>query len=235
MRLAHSAWPDIADKPTVLVPIGSIEQHGPHLPFDTDSVIAVAVAQGVAGHVEGSVVAPPIMYGSSGEHQMFPGTCSIGSAALQMMLVELVRSMRTWAGQVVFVNAHGGNLTALVAAVTQMRGEGHDSAWIPCATEDIDLHAGLTETSLMLHLRPESVQLNRAEPGNTCSLQEILPLLMAEGVGAVSANGILGDPAGADADRGARLLGRMIADTTGAVLDGTVDARGRLSPHATVS
>ncbi|MGJ9421421.1 mycofactocin biosynthesis peptidyl-dipeptidase MftE [Aeromicrobium sp. CF3.5] len=230
MHLAHSAWTDIGERPLVLVPTGSLEQHGPHLPFDTDSVIAVAVAQGVAAEVEGALVAPPVIYGSSGEHQSFPGTCSIGSDALQMMLVELVRSMRTWAGRVVFVNAHGGNLTALVAAVTQMRDEGHDVAWIPCATEDVDLHAGLTETSLMLHLRPESVRLDRAEPGDTRPLADILPLLMSGGVAAVSPNGVLGDPAGADAARGSRLLAQMIADTRSAVREGDVNAHGRLSP-----
>lgn len=229
MRLAHAVWPDVGERPMVLVPVGSIEQHGPHLPLDTDSAIAVAVAEGTAERVDGCMVAPPIVYGSSGEHQSFPGTSSIGSDALQMMLVELVRSLRTWAGRVVFVNAHGGNLTALVAAVTQMIEEGHDVAWVPCATEDVDLHAGLTETSLMLHLRPASVRLDRAEPGDTRPLADILPLLMSGGVGAVSANGVLGDPTGADAGRGERVLAQMVSDTTEAIGAGHVTAQGRLS------
>lgn len=230
MHLARAAWPEIDERPTVLVPIGSIEQHGPHLPFDTDSVIAVAVAEGAADRAEGSVwVLPPIVYGSSGEHQSFPGTCSVGSDALTMMVVELVRSIRTWAGRVVFVNAHGGNLTALVSAVTQLIDEGHEVAWIPCATEDVDLHAGLTETSLMLHLRPESVRLDRAEAGDVRPLREILPLLMSGGVGAVSPNGVLGDPSGADAARGADLLAQMVQDTAGALQAGAVDVHGRLA------
>lgn len=236
MHLARAAWPEIGERPTVLVPIGSIEQHGPHLPFDTDSVIAVAVAEGAADRVAGSCwVAPPIVYGSSGEHQSFPGTCSVGSDALKMMVVELVRSIRTWAGRVVFVNAHGGNLTALVSAVTQLVDEGHDVAWIPCATEDVDLHAGLTETSLMLHLRPESVRLDRAEPGDVRPLREILPLLMSGGVGAVSPNGVLGDPSGADAARGASLLAQMVEDTAGALQAGVVDVHGRLASAGAVT
>jgi creatinine amidohydrolase/Fe(II)-dependent formamide hydrolase-like protein len=107
-RLADAVWPDIPARPLVLVPVGSIEQHGPHLPLDTDAVIAEAVADRAAELIGGDVqVAPVIAYGSSGEHQMFPGTCSIGADALRSMLVELVRSLRTWAGRVVFVNAHG--------------------------------------------------------------------------------------------------------------------------------
>src|SRR3546814_4088833 len=98
----------------VLVPVGFIEQHGPHLPLDTDTTIAVAVAEGVAatlaGHLPGTWVAPALSYGSSGEHQSFAGTSSIGTTTLQLVLIELVRSMRTWAERIVFVNAHGGNL-----------------------------------------------------------------------------------------------------------------------------
>ncbi|MFC5676501.1 mycofactocin biosynthesis peptidyl-dipeptidase MftE [Aeromicrobium endophyticum] len=228
-RLADATWAELPDRPTVLVPVGSIEQHGPHLPLDTDTAIAEAVARGAADAVGGDVlVAPALSYGSSGEHQAFAGTCSIGTEVLQQVVVELVRSLRTWAGRIVLVNAHGGNLMALTAAVVQMRDEGHDVAWVPCATEDVDLHAGLTETSLMLHLRPGSVRLDRAEPGDTRPLGEILPLLMQGGVAAVSANGVLGDPTGASASRGAEVLATMIGQTVDALAAGVVDARGRI-------
>ena len=159
-RLETVTWPSIAHQPLVLVPIGSIEQHGPHLPLDTDSVIAEAVALSAAELLGGGeMVAPTISYAASGEHQSFPGTCSIGSEVLSQLLVELVRSMRTWAGRVVFVNAHGGNVESLTRAVVQLRDEGHDVGWVPCATELVDLHAGFTETSLMLHLRPAAVRM----------------------------------------------------------------------------
>ena len=206
----------------VLVPVGSVEQHGPHLRLDTDTVIADAVARRAAELADGvgAVVAPPIAYGASGEHQMFAGTSSIGTDALRTVLVELTRSMRTWAARVVYVNGHGGNLEAVEGAVGQLKAEGHDVAWVACATEEADLHAGRTETSLMLHLRPWGVRLDRAEAGNTAPLRELLPRLRAGGVGAVSANGILGDPAGASADEGRQLLERMaskVASVLGAV------------------
>src|SRR5690349_6251197 len=168
LQLSDAVWPEVCRPKTVLIPVGSLEQHGPHLPLDTDSAIATAVAEGAAVLLEADVqVAPVIAYGSSGEHQAFPGTMSIGGDALRHVLVELVRSMGPWATRVVFVNAHGGNVSALSSAVVQLAAEGHDVAWIPCATEDVDAHAGYTETCLMLHLRPRSVRLRLARAGNT--------------------------------------------------------------------
>lgn len=205
--LSGATSPETAGAVLVLVPVGSLEQHGPHLPLDTDTVIAEAVARGVAAALPGAWVAPAIAYGSSGEHQSFAGTSSIGTEALTQVAVELTRSLRTWAARVVFVNAHGGNLSALNAS--------DEVEWVPCATEDVDLHAGFTETSLMLHLRPESVRLERAEAGNTQPLREILPTLVTGGVAAVSANGVLGDPTGASAAEGARVLQAMVSDVLG--------------------
>lgn len=226
--LADAVWPELADRPLVLVPVGSTEQHGPHLPFDTDTVIAEAVARGAAERLPRAVVAPPLAYGSSGEHQSFPGTSSIGAQALRATLVELVRSMSTWSQRVLFVNGHGGNVGALSSAVQQMIDEGHDVAWVPCATEGVDLHAGLTETSLMLHLRPESVRLDAAEIGDTRPLEEIFAQLVEGGVAAVSPNGVLGDPTHAHDALGRRVLADMVEATLDVVIGGVVDRHGRL-------
>lgn len=221
LDLTSATSPSLPPLPTVLVPVGSVEQHGPHLPLDTDTVIATAVATRAAEILNARgravLVAPPISYGSSGEHQAFAGTSSIGSAVLQQTIVELARSMRTWAAEVVFVNAHGGNLVPLRSAIRQLLDEGHDVAWVACAVEDVDLHAGRVETSLMLYLAPWNVRLGRAEVGNTGSLAELLPELQAHGVKAVSANGVLGDPRGASRSEGSAALTAMVGDVVRAV------------------
>jgi len=223
LALAAATSPETREASTVIVPVGSVEQHGPHLPLDTDTVVAVAVAEGLAARLRieqpGVWVAPAVAYGASGEHQAFPGTLSIGTEALRVLLVELARSLATWAGRVVFVNGHGGNVAALTTAVAQLVAEGHHASWAACATRHEpgttpgsppDLHAGRTETSLMLHLRPASVHLDLAEPGDRRALRELLPAMMTGGVAAVSANGVLGDPTGATAEEGRVVLAAMI-------------------------
>jgi creatinine amidohydrolase len=109
----------------------------------------------------------------------------------------------------VFVNGHGGNLPTVPEAVARLRHEGRDAAWWPCAPAAGDAHAGRTETSLLLALDPGSVRASAAEPGATAPLAELLPALRAGGVAAVSPNGVLGDPAGANAEEGERLLAEM--------------------------
>ena len=208
-ELAVATSSEVRAGGVVVVPIGSVEQHGPHLPLDTDTAIAEAVAAGVADRL-GGWLAPAVGYGSSGEHQSFPGTTSIGTPVLGQVVVELVRSLRRWAARVVLVNGHGGNVDALRAAVRQLVHEGHQVTWVPCAAPGMDAHAGRAETSLMLHLRPGSVRLERAEAGNTAPLSALLPHIRDGGVRAVSVNGVLGDPRGASAEEGARLLADMI-------------------------
>lgn len=208
-------WPAVPGGLTVLVPVGSTEQHGPHLPFDVDTVIARAVSAQAARGRDDVRLAPAVAYGASGEHQDFPGTVSIGTEALTATLIELGRSARLWAGRLVFVNGHGGNIDALDRAVALLREEGTDVTWLPCRHGEG--HAGRAETSLMLHLDPARVDLGRAASGRTEPMRELLPRLRAEGVRAVAPNGVLGDPAGASAAEGEALLQRM-ADEIAAVL-----------------
>lgn len=193
------------------VPLGSCEQHGPHLPLSTDTVIAAAVAERAAARCEAVVVAPTLAITASGEHAGFPGTLSIGTEALTTVLVELVRSADHFV-HVVLVNGHGGNHEAVTRAVERSRHDGRRvSAWWP-RVPGADAHAGRTETSLMLALAPHLVRLDRAEPGVTTPIGDLLDGLRAGGVAAVSPNGVLGDPTGASAAEGEALLEVLVAD-----------------------
>lgn len=214
--LATMTWPEVeiaaSEALTLLVPLGSTEQHGPHLPFDTDSRIASAVAVGAAIGRSALVVAPTLPFGASGEHAAFGGTLSIGTEALQQVLIELVRSTGIAFSRTVFVNGHGGNHAGMSAAIAQLQTEGHDvSAWFPRVPGG-DAHAGRTETSLMLAIDATAVRLAAAEPGTTEPLATLMPLLLASGVQAASPNGVLGDPTTASADVGHKLLAHLIAD-----------------------
>ena len=212
--LAGLTWPDVAAvaaSSLLVVPLGSTEQHGPHLPFSTDTDVAVALSARLAAARDDVVVAPAVPYGSSGEHAGFAGTLSIGAGALELVVLELVRSADAFAG-VVLVSGHGGNDSPVAAAVRTLRDEGRRVlAWSP-RVEGGDAHAGRTETSLLLAVAPASVQEDRAEPGDTRPLAEVMGALRAGGVASVSANGVLGDPAGASRAEGEALLDSMAAD-----------------------
>jgi len=215
--------------PSLIVPVGSIEQHGPHLPLDTDTRIAGAVAAQAAERLDGAwMLAPVISYGASGEHEGFPGTISIGSAALELLLIEFGRSACDWASRLVFVNGHGGNATALGAAVTLLRSEGRDVAWCPCVVAGADAHAGHTETSVLLHLSPEDVWAEESVPGNSAPLQELMPALRSGGLAAVSPVGILGDPTTATAHEGQRIFAEMVGGCVQRIGAWQPDPRGML-------
>lgn len=211
---------------TLLVPVGSTEQHGPHLPLDTDTRIAQALARALSERLDTAPtgrpgrswpVAPAVAYGASGEHQSFAGTISIGTDALSQVLLEYGRSACCWAQRVVFVNGHGGNMQALAEAVRRLRFEGRDVAWLPCAAKAADAHAGHTETSLLLYLSPDEVRFERAQPGNSAPLAQLLPAMRRGGVAAVSAVGVLGDPTTATADEGRGLFAEMVDNSVAAV------------------
>lgn len=211
--LGRRTWTDLADHGDTLlaVPLGSCEQHGPHLPLDTDTVIATAVAHGLAGARPDVLVTPAVSLTASGEHHGFPGTLSIGTEVLSQLLVELVRSA-DWAAGVIMVNGHGGNLDAVRQAQSICRAEGRQMvAWWPTPPPQGDAHAGRTETSVMLALAPHLVRDDRPT-GATKMLNDLWPELRRGGVAAVSPSGVLGDARGAHADEGRQILEAWIAD-----------------------
>jgi len=206
-----------AARSLLVVPLGSTEQHGPHLPLTTDVLVAGALADRLAAARDDVLVAPALPYGSSGEHAGFAGTLSIGQAALELVVVELVRAADAFAG-VVLVSGHGGNAAPLARAAVTLTAEGRRVlVWSPHIPGG-DAHAGRTETSLLLAL-DAPVVVDAAEPGDTRPLEELLPDLRAGGVAAIAANGVLGDPTGASAREGEQLLTTLTADLVAAVED----------------
>lgn len=234
LALGLAAWPGVEEHPPlVLVPVGSLEQHGPALPLGTDTMTAVSACHEAVRVLEAQgrrvLAAPAVAYGASGEHEGFAGTVSIGHDALRMLLVELARSACRWAEGVVFVNGHGGNAPTVVDAVRQLREEGRAVAWTSCATPGGDAHAGATETSLLLYLAPTAVRRDLLETGVTAPIGELMPQLRAHGVRAVSPNGVLGDPRGSTPDEGRRLFGELVGRLVRELADIDVRDDGRLT------
>ncbi|MEY2521663.1 MAG: mycofactocin precursor peptide peptidase [Ilumatobacteraceae bacterium] len=220
-RLGNVTWTDLwnlAPRPIIAVPVGSCEQHGPHLPLDTDTRIAVALAEGLVSSFDpGDVLIGPTMAAtSSGEHAGFPGTLSIGAELVEQTIVELVRSA-DWSAGVVLVNGHAGNARPVQRAVNKLLGESRRVlAWWPHIRNG-DAHAGESETSMMLALAPSLVRMSRAEAGRPEPIVDLIDELRANGVRAVSPNGVLGDPRSATANHGKALLTRLIIDLVAAV------------------
>lgn len=215
------------------IPIGSTEQHGPHLPLDTDTRIAATVAGAVTTRLTKDpsltwLAAPAIAYGASGEHQSFPGTISIGTDALATLVLEYGRSATCWAQRLLFVNGHGGNIAALGKAVAQLRREGRDAAWCPCLVAGGDAHAGHVETSVLLHISPLAVRTDLWRAGNSAPLSDLLPSMRSGGVAAVSEVGVLGDPTTSSAADGERMLAEMVDDCLRRILRWAPAADGML-------
>jgi mycofactocin precursor peptide peptidase len=224
VRLGATRRPEVTGPLVLLLPLGATEQHGPHLPLETDTTIAAALAGAVGARRPHVAVAPVLAYGSSGEHAGFPGTLSLGPDVLELAVVELVRSAGAF-DAVVVLSWHGGNAEALRRAVERLRLEGRRvSVWSPRLGGD--LHAGRTETSLMLALAPELVGAERPHEADE-PLDALLPALRSGGVAAVSRSGVLGDARGATAEEGRELLAALVRDL-GAFVDAVLPAVARV-------
>ncbi len=223
-ELAEMRWPTIEEGPRrlLVVPVGSLEQHGPHLPLDTDTRIAVAVARRACAGRAGVALAPAFCIGASGEHADFPGTLSIGTEALTTCLIELGRHASLHWTALLLVNGHGGNAAAVEAAAARLSYEGRAAHAWHAGLSGGDAHAGRFETSVMLALAPGAVRLDAAEPGDARPVSQIMPVLRERGVGAVSGKGVRAAPAAASAAEGERLLARLTQGLADAI-DGLLD------------
>lgn len=194
----------------LVLPLGSWEQHGPHLPLQTDSLIIEAVVNTAMSHLgslrDNFLVAPTLSITASDEHDGFAGGLSCGTEALVASVVSIARSA-SWARGVCVVNGHGGNTDALRLISSALEYEEIPAEiWSLPAYAGGDMHAGHTETSLLLHLHPEIVRRDLIESGPATLDKRDIDIMRSKGVGAVSANGVLGDPRTATAKHGIEVL-----------------------------
>ncbi|WP_433359138.1 creatininase family protein [Streptosporangium sp. CA-115845] len=221
----------------VIIPVGATEQHGPHLPTSTDTLIAAAVADGSATAAADRsdrplIVAPAIGWGASDHHLPYGGTLSLSPETLLAVICDLLRSIAAQGGRrVVLLNGHGGNVGVCHAAA----GAGstrfdlsvaHLDYWRLAGTEGeppVPGHAGEFETSLVLALRPDLVGPRAPRP-------QVPEVVTVQGVDLHSADvwrridGFTDRPELAQADEGKRRL----EDLVGRAADRLVELAGVL-------
>lgn len=194
----------------LLLPIGAWEQHGPHLPFDTDTIIIDSVVtralRDTQINADAFAIAPTIAISASDEHAGFPGTLSTGTEPLVQSVVAICRSA-SWSLGVCIVNGHGGNTDALARISSALTYESiTHSIWSLPSYDGSDMHAGHTETSVMLYVDPDKVQTDRIERGTVGDAYDLVTQMRASGVAGVSANGVLGDPTTATSEHGIAVM-----------------------------
>jgi creatinine amidohydrolase len=205
-----------------LVPVGATEQHGPHLPAGTDTIVASAICAAV-GSATGAVVLPAIPVGCSfGHGREIPGTLSLTPE----LLAALVRQYADWAAssglrRLLFVNGHMGNSAALGAGTDHLRLERPDlkANWVEwwlltdrlraaMLHEGADVHGNRAETSMMLHVAPDLVDLAAAAGADDEDRTD--GLVFRYTASALSRNGVTGRPSEATASLGAELMAEAV-------------------------
>lgn len=226
--LSATTWTEVeaaleAGPVTVIVPLGATEQHGPHLPLGTDTVMAVELARRVAQRLENALVAPPIPVGPSTEHGSFPGTLSIPPQLLESLLKEYVYSLeRHGVDRVVLLPAHGSSFPVVNAFFPSLAADtdldlvavANLDRYLELLNEglevsDVDVrepvvHAGATETAMLLALDPEAVREDELTAGHEGPISPAR--LFEHGIETYAPNGVLGDPRAATAEAGETIL-----------------------------
>lgn len=214
----------------VLIPLGALEQHGPHLPLGTDTVIAEAVCHAVAVRVQDLVVAPCLPVGCSDHHLSFPGTASIPASVVVAYIKAHAETLLGHGFRHVYLSSgHAGNLAAMKEATDSLPLEirGRVAAFVDwpdqrdamhkwaksalgIGPQQVGSHAGHFETSIMLALCPESVDMGAAPEGFIGSISEASQTMSRSGMAALSEVGVIGDARDASAEAGKGYLEILI-------------------------
>jgi creatinine amidohydrolase/Fe(II)-dependent formamide hydrolase-like protein len=232
--LGELSWPEaerrLSEVDIALLPVGALEQHGPHLPLDTDAFDAHYLCRRVAESCSEPkpIVLPLIPYGVSFHHDDFPGTISVGQESLSKMAYDVGMSCaRNGITKFIIVNGHGGNAPALQLAAQMISRDARIFTCVEtgetsnvdvtelCETNN-DVHAGEIETSTSLATRPHLVQMKAAERLVPDFSSRYLNFTAKRSVewyartARISATGVLGDPTRASRDKGEQMWKVMV-------------------------
>lgn len=236
----------LADGPLdVIVPLGALEQHGPHLPLSTDQIIAEALASEAAARSGECAVAPCLPVGVSPHHLGFAGTASVAAQTMAEVQADVVSSLLNHGFRCAYVvTGHAGNAGSMAEAERQLaeafagrvvsfadwpaqRKAVHAAAEaMGLDPERVGTHAGHFETSIMCLLRPDLVDSAAAEPGWIGPAAAAGETLRSRGMAALSPIGVVGDPTGASAEAGRAYLDALVEH----VASGIARHRGQSRP-----
>ncbi|PSP79705.1 creatininase [Halobacteriales archaeon QS_1_68_20] len=229
--LEEHTWPEVEQAledgtRTAVVAVGSVEQHGPHLPLIMDTLAGDELARRIAERLGDAVAAPTIRPGCSGHHMDFPGTITIPPETLMDLIRSYCRSLDEHGFEhLVLVPTHGGNFAPVntvapevarevdatvlaLANLDELMGlmnEGMRAAGVDY--EEPVIHAGAAETAIVLAVAEDLVRIDELELGREGEVS--VTRLLSEGFRAITENGVLGDPREGTAEAGEEILARI--------------------------
>ena len=233
--IEEMTWPEIkaaiqSGKRRVIVMLGAMEQHGPHLPIGTDTYLGYAMGERLARRLGDALLAPVVSLGYSAGHLPMAGTVSIEEATLEAVIVDVCRSLaRHGFREIIFLCSHGGNYRAVRGVLARLREEHREiristitdfDEWLEhakqfAAREGLDMarmgvHAAQGETSLMLAHRPDLVQMDKACEGFMGDASIRWRSKVPPPMDTMSPTGILGDARGSTTELGEKMFAARI-------------------------
>jgi creatinine amidohydrolase len=231
IQLEEMTWPEVKTAidqgyDTIIFSVGATEQHGPHLPLATDSLVGNSLAMLVAKRLGHALVGPTLRVGCSQHHMAFPGTISLAPSPMRELIVGYGESiLQHGFNRLVIIPSHGGNFQVVSEAGQKLQQKfpakhvvtycdlkkvldmSHEASGVyGISPEASGAHAGEFETSIILYLHPDLVDMTKAAQGFMGDLATAIPEVMRSGVARISPNGILGDARDGDGRRGEKYL-----------------------------